>query len=171
MAIKILSKGFGEHVTIESTSLPVKMQMQMADYYDGYGTLIDGAGDVITNNYYLPWIGDNYTTQFGGTYLASLFLTDITMDVLDSKEVAWDYSGNDFDREVVITYTYSNETSKNGGGTDAPRANEAAGWKVRYETSIETQSVQYWWDSDASEYNQWAHVYFWERNQLLKLMA
>lgn len=158
MPIKILKKSFAEHRTIDSITTSIQLQMTWQDYYNGFGELVVGADetDIINSNYILPFEGDSYGIFFQTNYLSSLVLTDITMEPTTARVFTnpVDLTKQDLDKEVVITYTWSNQ-----GANDTKRVDEASSWKISYETTLEVIGLDNYVGSVAGTKFYWPDKY------------
>lgn len=159
MSIKILAKSFGEHRTIDATTVTTSYSMAWEDYYNGVGDLVDVNGDIITTFFYLPWEGDSFSIYYNTNYLLGVVLTDITMEPTNGLINPFDTTGNDLDKEVIIVYTWSNE-----GSADTKRNNEASSWKIRYNTTQEERSIDNYTDVLTGDTVVWAHKYYTNTN-------
>ena len=165
MSIKFLTRSFEEHRTVDSITVTTMYQMTWEDYYNGVGDLVDGNNDLITTDFYLPWEGDNFGIYYSTSYLSDCVLTDISMEATDSVIEAFDSTLQDLDREIVVVYTWSND-----GDSDTKRLNEASSWKIRYETTMETITLDAYIDSigETGSVRYWPNQYYTELNPDIK---
>lgn len=165
MSIRILKGSFGEHKTVESITTTVRNQMSWRDYYRGFGDLIDCYGNLIQSNFHLPYEGDNYGIYYSTFYLNSLVLTDINTVPLFAPDTTEedDLTGHDLNELINVTYTWSNR-----GASDTNRTDQASSWKIRFEPSLQTQSLDNY-INEAGGKNYWPDTYFTALNPQIKL--
>jgi hypothetical protein len=159
MSIKILKKSFTEHITVKNTVIETAYQMTWEDYYNTIGDLVDQNKDLITANFHLPYIGDSFDVYYSTGWLTNAVLVDISMEATNALVEEFDTTLQDLDREVIVTYTWSND-----GDIDTQSRNEAGSWKIRFDTTLETVGLDNYVGSVDGTKFFWANKYLTELN-------
>lgn len=169
MSIQILSDSFQEHRTVDSIEVVTRYIMSKNDYYRGWGDLYNSDWTFLYTMY-LPYEGDNFGIYYNTTYLDNCVLVDITTESTETSTEDFDnegidYSGFDYHKKIIVTYTWSNS-----GEADTKRKNEASSWKIRFDTTLDSKTVDTFIHHSADEADttkvkyEWANVYLTNTN-------
>jgi hypothetical protein len=167
MPIRIDTDSHMPHITGSNISIPTTYYMNINDFYNGFGTAINGQGQVVSTQFPLPTVGSKYINYYFlpnliGTYWEDIVLNDITCVKTTGRDVdAEDFSGWDLDKIMRVTYTWTN-----AGKKDIVTPGDQSSMKFDTETNTQLETTDLVFDVDfPNDLPQLAsHLFFNDRN-------
>lgn len=167
MSIKFLKdQGHLPHVTGSNISIQTKFLMDVNDYFNGIGTLIDDQGIEI-EDWILPTIGDKYIDFYFldnliGTYWEDVVLTDVTPDKTTARNTTDPViviGGWDLNAKVAVTFTWSNSGLK-----DIVTPGDESSMKIELQQNVQLETTDLIVNHDSGVVTSAADKYFEEKN-------